>query len=468
MVLDGRTTLAIDFPTALQHLHETLGSMSPVHSAVELIDRTTLYPLHRPFMSSARNAKLESVMLGAGSASRLRAAMGVPSSRLASGLRLRYCRSCAREHIHKVGESYWRRAFLLPFATHCPIHVESLLIQGDYVPAKRFRLLRLVPADAAPVVHDVGLDSLMRVAQLSSDLLSANLSPTEPSVLRFAYWTRARELGFVSRFGMLKRQEVVDSLRARFHDFHGFPARERILSHRAEPMAWVSTIFGPPKQVVHPAFHVLLIDLLWGSIAAFSDSLSKAALECAASSDHTFSPTSQANAGDDSSYPSRPDQKALLAPVRRVGLKRGHVGPLSPATTSPFAVTRPAMRRMVAGVEVEWTLTSRIESVQSDLLAALAAGRPWKELGLEFNVGTTTICRLLKANPDVWQAREDAIQNHRRISTRTSWLESLAIGGGTTAARHRAPAAYNWLRRHDASWFNENKHPKSIEHLGQG
>lgn len=56
----------LDLPTGLDALQRTLGERSPFKSADDLIDRATLYPYHRPFLSASRNTRLVHLFRGTG------------------------------------------------------------------------------------------------------------------------------------------------------------------------------------------------------------------------------------------------------------------------------------------------------------------------------------------------------------------------------------------------------------------
>lgn len=65
----------IDLPTRLNELHNRLGTCSPFDTVAELIDRSTLYPYHRPFLTMERHSAVQNIILS-GDGKRLKTLLG--------------------------------------------------------------------------------------------------------------------------------------------------------------------------------------------------------------------------------------------------------------------------------------------------------------------------------------------------------------------------------------------------------
>ncbi|MDP3922683.1 MAG: TniQ family protein [Hydrogenophaga sp.] len=108
LLLGGKMrTLSMDLPTGLAHLNEVLGPFSGITSASDLIDRTTLYPYHRPFVDASRDSIITNVMLRSDlPGSGLKTLLGRVANRFGAHTRLRFCPVCVATDIERFGEGY--------------------------------------------------------------------------------------------------------------------------------------------------------------------------------------------------------------------------------------------------------------------------------------------------------------------------------------------------------------------------
>lgn len=434
-------TLSMDLPTGLAHLYEILGPFSGIANESGLIDRTTLYPYHRPFVDARRDSIITNVMLRSDlPASGLKTLLGRVANRFGAHTRLRFCPVCVATDIEKFGEGYWRRAWLLPDMTHCIAHAIPLAVQhGGTRPSNPFEAILVDPASASEASTVPGNGLTLRLSALSVGLLEANLPAINPQKLLRAYTRQAEQSGYVTASGSIRLRRLVEDIRSRFDDFNGFEHRDRLLSTPNDPMSWVATIFRRPDRAIHPLCHLVLIDHLFGSIAAWQEALEKPLLnephaqQPIGSHSHAYIPAPEIQ------DPSLSCREA----ARRAGLSTNTVVSL----------------RHELGMQVRLHPHSSTQAVKDDVLRNLAEGGSLSEVAAASKVSVATVSRMLRRFPMTQEARARAFTESRQTGARNAWLDAMQYATGVKSARMRAPGAYAWLRRHDRAWL-ESQRPR--------
>lgn len=440
LLLGGKMrTLSMDLPTGLAHLNEVLGPFSGITSASDLIDRTTLYPYHRPFIDKHRDSIITSRMLRSHApGSGLKTLLGRVANRFGAHTKLRFCPVCAATDIERFGEAYWRRAWLLPEAFHCTAHAIPLIVQhAGTRPSNPFEVMPVDPANASDASTIPGNGLPLRLSVLSVDLLEANLPPIGPQKLVSAYKRQAERSGYVTSSGSVRLRRLVADIRNRFDDFNGFEHRDRLLSPPTAPMSWVATIFRRPDRAVHPLCHLVLIDHLFGSIAAWQEALERPLLDDPHRQQPTGSPSHAYIPAPEIQDPSLSCREA----ARRAGLSTNTVVSL----------------RHELGMQVALRPHSSTQAVKDDVLRNLAEGRSLSEVAAASQVSVATVSRMLRRFPMTQQARARAFAQSRQTGARNAWLDAMRHASGVKSARMRAPGAYAWLRRHDRAWLESQR-----------
>lgn len=272
------------------------------------------------------------------------------------------------------------------------------------------------------------------------------------------YRTAALALGYGTGRRGVDFPALVDALRQRFDDFEGFDHQTRLLSTAAQPLSWLRPLLDKPQRSLHPICHLLLIEFLFGSVAAF-----KAA--CAA-----YDVAPQARALDNSSI-----ARAATAPGGP-GAAEAHASPSARAIDHEDtlrdlslscrevaarigkSVTTVVAWRRARAIPIRERRKSLHPTVIERVLKAIGSLRSLPAVAARTGVSLSSVYRILTQYPATTRPRQDASDTAQGPLRRARWLAALHASGKegiglVTAARARAGADYAWLYRHDRVWL---------------
>lgn len=446
----------IDLPTRLAPLQQYLGAFSPFASTDELIDVGTLYPYHRPFLTTERHKAIHQILL-IGGGKGLKTLMGRVANRFGASPPLRFCMCCASEDIARHGAPYWRRSHQLPGVTCCIQHRVELVVHTHPEQSGDKRRLMLVPTQTN-ATNSLGTcgDDQLRFAILSKDLLDARLPVVSPQQRRQAYLGAALHLGFRSRGNHVDHNGLATALRNHYGDFGNFAHRDRLLSSPKNPMRWLSTLLDNPARSSHPICHLILIGFLFGTIDAFRQALRvKETMDCSsidsrrqilgAGSADKFRELHSALLRD-ASISCRRTASLLNVSVNMVVLHRRYLG-------VPIAERRKHLH------------PDRVSAIGADL----ARGMSPSSLAKQHRVSVSTVYRVRALLPNLSEMHAKFRHAQELEKRRRAWRQAITRHGscGLRAVRAAAAAAYAWLYRHDRAWLLEStdsrrsiRHPK--------
>lgn len=429
-----------DLPTRLMALHSRLGYWAPFQTAEQLLECGSLFPYHRPFLTSARCASISGSMLS-GDGKGLKTLLGRVANRFGANPALRWCALCMVDSVARYGSLYWLRKHQLPGVNCCIDHgtrLESIL-DGDPGDRQRFRMLARggsipTPSEASPLQ--------LRFSKLSEDLLLSGLPAVDPLHRASTYRAAALKIGISHRRGRLDYRDLANGLRHRFEDFHAFDQRDRLLATAHNPLGWLKDLFERPERSVHPICHLVLIDLLFGSVRAYGAAIDEA-------------PTMSSPANDASQItPTTPKSRAQSAEAE-AALQDAGLSCRQVALQLGISVNTVVMLRRIRGVPISErrkALTDeQVKAVRSELIAGASPSAISSSTGLSLS----TVYRLrapifhaLPAPPT--EPSKAQVQERRR-----RWEQAIAVHGskGVRATRTAAPADYQWLYRHDRAWL---------------
>lgn len=320
---------------------------------------------------------------------------------------------------------------------------------------QRLLLPIAVPAGQRPIKADA---RQLRFAQLSQDLVDAALSSIAPLQRAAAYREAALILGYRSRLGRVDLPALASALRRRFDDFEGFDHRARLLSTAAHPLGWLRPLFEKPQQALHPICHLLLIEFLFGSVAAFQAA-------CAAGSVVPEPP---------------PCEEPFLAQAAEERNVAGAIEPVAscsaPAINSEDVLRDSSLscRQVAAQIGksvttvVAWRRARAIPirerrkvlhpNVISCVLRSMGSLRSLPAVAARTGVSLSSVYRILAQYPATARPSPDSVGIAQRPLRRARWAAALQACvkegiGRVAAARARAGADYAWLYRHDRAWL---------------
>ncbi len=434
---------SVDLPTHLNALHQRLGTFSPFSSARHIVEASTVYPYHRPFLAPPRDEAAVSVLLhckGPG----LKTAIGRVANRFGAHPPLRYCPECVVADTHHHGAPYGHRIHQLPGVACCTIHDRVLLEFAPHAATPDRQGLQALHCHfLRQTCEPRGRGTLQqqRFARLSTDLLRTGLPAVEPDVREAWYRNALQEAGFCAANGRIAFARLAHTLRQRHDDFRDFEHRERLLSTPRNPLAWLHSLVCRPSRAVHPICHLLLIDWLYGSIDAFARQLLATSPPGA-----PLAPEIPACAGTDpGSWAHESALRDTTLSCRRAGQALG------------LSVTTVVTLRRQLGVPVSERrkkLDDRLLNVvRRDLIDLLHP----RVIAARHCVSLSTVYRVRALLPP--STSNAAKLDEERDRRRTVWQRARAENASRRWSDVRAtePAAYAWLYRHDRDWLRDQR-----------
>lgn len=453
-----------DWPTHLQELMRRMEWLHPYDSLEKAVSLATLYPYHRLFMPPERWTRL---LAAAGASGPMNAKMftGLVAQRFGASAFLRSCDQCVREAWQRHGGPYWLRAHQLPGVVVCVHHgcrLDEHFTQSYATNRQEFRPCPLpqgkpaIDADTSQEArqlhaHASAENMRWRFAHLSRQALELGAtdvpSPDAAAVAR-TYQRRLAELGYGRGRNQVRWERLSTDLLARFDGFRDWPVgQQRLGTLTRGSLGWVHGLVCRPERLSHPMCHLLLIDMLYGSLDAWLQAI------------------------DDTSQTPRDRSTAPRVAVEaEAGTSAGNMEILledntlscrSIAALAGLATTTVVQMRRRLGIDVprrsKHLSLSSIESVR----ARLADGESIAAIMDDRALSASTLYRILSSDLRTGQEREQALLAEANDFHRHAWLTARKLSpcASITEIRRQVPATYAWLYRHERAWLADNSPP---------
>lgn len=424
----------------LPSLLDTLVSRLPRAMALDaqdIVDRHTLFPYYRPFLTERQVALSLAVMKGP-SASGLKTLMGLIASQVGGENCYRYCEQCSEQDVELVGQPYWHRAHQLPAVHVCAQHGTPLVeLAASWVAQHRHQLF--LPADKEVIRHAKHIfvseqhrEEMLAFSILSRQVLNSRLDIIPTRRLQDLYRSLASDLGFTHAGGRVKVVELSQRVRQQVSSLSASGAMQCLQRPASGPLEWAISLLRKSRNSSHPLKHLVLLRCLNGKIEHF-----------------------------------------LTAANETVKISRPFNRPLpSPAATSSVNQLRTMLLdhqyslRRCAQLLGKSVTTLRIEAAQGGipvakrpkkldgptvaiLTKALQSSTSLETLARRHQTSTVSLYRLLRMCPDAAQVREKLIFVNQRNRRRRRFV------GGHPTILPRARADYAWLHRYDREWLTQ-------------
>ncbi|MCY9697587.1 TnsD family Tn7-like transposition protein [Paenibacillus alginolyticus] len=266
----GHKKTSVDLPSSVG----SIISHGIIDSTVdEVIEKCTLFPFYRPFLSESQAAEVYKLMMGdGGSATHLTS--GIMPSVVRNSDSLRLCPVCLTDDIQNNGEPYWHREHQLPGMIICSIHEIELITECNEC-AEPFSHSRTTKGViVCPLFcrngHDLSTrcvdkvdDHLLQISRGITDLFQLSQIGKVPSNIRELYLVKLSQLNLCTVNKSIRQKELHSKFLAMF--------TIDILNKLGVPKptgqhSWLSRIFRKPRFSFHPLLHTLVIQFLWGGI----------------------------------------------------------------------------------------------------------------------------------------------------------------------------------------------------------
>lgn len=424
----------------LPSLLDTLASKLPQAVALDaqdIVDRHTLFPYYRPFLTE-RQVALSLIAMKGPSASGLKTLMGLIASQVGGGNCYRYCEQCSERDVELVGQPYWHRAHQLPAVHICTQHGTPLVeLAASWVSQHRHQLF--LPADREVILHAKHVvvsaqhrEGMLALSILSRQVLNSCLDIIPTKRLQDFYRCLASELGFTHAGGRVMVAELSWRVRQQMSALSENGAMQCLQRSNPGPQDWAISLLRKSRKSSHPLKHLVLLQCLNGKI-----------------------------------------EHLLMAANETVKISRPFSRPVPPlAAVSPGNQLRTMLLdhqyslRRCAQLLGKSVTTLRIEAAQGGipvskrpkkldgptvaiLTKALQSCTSLETLARRHQTSTVSLYRLLRMYPDAAQVREKLIFMNQRDRRRRRFLREHPN------VLPRARPDYTWLYRNDREWLTQ-------------
>jgi len=207
-----------DFPGRLDHLNAVMQEV--LGTASDIIIRRTQFGLFAPFLRKDAGLRLIGAMR-TGSGSIVRKRLGIFRSGLGIATPLKACRQCLEEDRATTPTSWWRMEHQWLPTWICLRHGEVLMKAPShcYTPHPHDWIL---PDDFSPEAWQftkltrTQFDRLEEIARWTGWIVVDGIDQFDTELLRYAYYLRAKELGWVAFDGSLRFHLLRDAFRQKY------------------------------------------------------------------------------------------------------------------------------------------------------------------------------------------------------------------------------------------------------------
>ncbi|MBT2321902.1 TniQ family protein [Variovorax paradoxus] len=428
---DMKAVSSADLPSQLTSMLALWPEVTPYPTVAEVLEKTTQYPYHRPFVPAERWKELvQRAAHGPGSS--LKTWLGLVAHRFSASATFRSCIECDRLSWDTEGVLYWHRAHLLPGVVICPIHHTPLIEHFVQSEDSGRSALRLPPMAGAPViVAHSSLCPLTSFSMTSCDALWSKNPKLTGDLCTATYRGRLKELGLSSSSGRIRWAELSSLILEANDGFRGWSVGGRISDRTGPVLGWLYGLLRDRGRLCHPLTHIVLINLLFGSFAAYA---------------------AAANAQVDDLVDVAPGPLDIVDPVPPLDISDCNVSCREAALELGLSVTTVVTRRRALGLPI----SERPKTLAPERLATirqrLSAGAPPTQVAEEAHISLSSVYRIRYAMgvqpPPTTIMTANAVVRYRK-----RWVSTGLIASSVRQRRVLDGAAYAWLYRHDREWL---------------
>ncbi|WP_370662280.1 TnsD family Tn7-like transposition protein [Massilia solisilvae] len=402
-----------------------------------LLEQGTIFPYYRPLLAPPQIARCLAAA-NSTDARGLKISLGMVAGRLGGQNPLRLCDQCVVEDRNLYGTPHWHRTHQLPGVLVCPRH-ECFLLEPDRAWAHLRRHSLFLP-DAIPRaqvacpsgVENHHMPALIKLAQLSAQLLVSTTMQLPPDVLRTFYLTRAGCLGWLTGRGRIQG-EVIDSMGKRccqsFPDLPDFNFLRLPVSDVSRG-AWILQLLRKQRRASAPIRHLTLLLLLgssWNDLSKFCS---------------CFTPRARKPERDVCISDSKLQSMQALVAMSRSGCSLREVSRQTgiAVTTLRIAAERAGLHPSKRPKKLKGT---KLDDLKQDLFTTTSLD----QIACVHGVALVSLYRILRADPALANRRETLLMEQERETRRKRFNDD----------RQKMPARratdYAWLYRNDHTWL---------------
>ncbi|MBA1148285.1 hypothetical protein H0Z60_14610 [Ectothiorhodospiraceae bacterium WFHF3C12] len=444
-VQDRHAILATPLPTRLGALGSSVRDRTRQDAWIS--EHHTAIAYYRPCLSRAQAAQLGQAMQGI-EGHRLWMGLGLTRAGVRSPPRPQCCPACVVEDRAAYGVGYAHVSHQLPGVAACHRHPDQWLVPLVDVGGRHARHALYLPdagvGGRVPGRADAPPASLVALAQLSHQLLTARLPASVADGWRDTYRARLAELGLTTPSGRLRQGEIHEAFCAEYAALRATPLFNGLRLDPHGECDWLAGLLRPHRTGKHPAKHLLLISWLFGDLGRFLDY---------APPRTTAAPVAFAS---DQQHEDDESATELLQLIGSQGLTLTEV-----ARRLGLSITTVRLRAEALGVATPRRRKHISNEKEQEIIRVLRGGCSVDETVDRTGVSTSTVYRTLAANPELkslWrnhQLSRRRAQEHRRVAR----FRRHRADGSLSDYRAMHSASYAWFYRHDYEWLRAQFQP---------
>lgn len=384
----------------------------------------------------------------------------------------RFCPLCLKEDLQEYGEAYWHRLHQTPGVLVCPVH--AIPLSDSIVPIQGFNRhqycaasLQNCPIDVPRESYGSTLKKLLLLAKDICWLINSDIPHREPSWFRNQYKALLIERGLASTvIHKTYQKNLADS----FLYFYGCEFLESLNSGVSydEPHGWLFKLLHKRVDSSHPVRHLLMIRFLATSIKEFF------------TTNYDYRPF-----GESPWLCLNVAATHYLKPVvTNLVISRNH--------DRNYDASKPVGTfRCSCGFIYTRTGPDKREDDKYRIGCVKAYGQVWEEklrelvetrklnvheIASQLNIDPRTVNRhaMLLGLEIPWKSLPQSLEEPStdnktcleeiRAKHRSDWkvLQKQHKGLSKTALGRLASSTYEWLRKKDKEWFDQNSPKSSI------
>lgn len=432
-------TLSPDLPTRLHALVSNWGTDAPFSNGKDCIERATIFPYHRPFMTVDQARRAEQCMLH-GPGTGLKALIGRLANGFGANPPIRYCGQCFAEDAAANSPTYFRRAHQLPEVHACPFHGTVLSVIGTTSASSHKAVLWHPPEHEQGQKLELAPPRAIGYAKLSRDLLLSGL-PAIPKQDLLSSYRRALEAnGYLTDNGSIRLKRLTEAVRKHYRDFEGFEYANRLKSSETSPLFWLRDMLQRPLRTHHPVCHLLLIGFLFPTFAAFKK---------------TLGATREERQRDPDAAPEERRGRALVMNDMHAAVLRTEISCRRAAAELSLSVNTVIKWRTQLGIEVHRRPKKVDSALRQSVSQALLDHVPIATIAANHQLSLPTVYRMCAAITNIHSERHSFQVAQARPRFRLNWMAAINADPGSSlnAVRARATKEFAWLYRHDRDWL---------------
>lgn len=385
-------------------------------TATEIIHQHTILPFFAPFQSPERIQMAVNTMLGA-SVGGLKYRLGLVTGRFGAEHPLKACPQCMEEDVANLGVAYWHLDHQYPGVLVCTLH-GSPLWESCLKRIWSGRFTWCLPDFDQLIAPNAGLNSelqpALRLAKACSELARLGLTQwLDFARLRRVYSVAILGEGNGHRCSAKLPNTAVTSLIRFAADLRPFRALQALPATSREAETFLHYLLRSPRSYGHPLRHLTTIVWLFESLENFL----------------------QAYGSEGSSGELEKDQ--LLTPPGRKNVKLA-------SSTAQRKLGSPRPKTLKPSIRIK-------------ALHLLKKGANKRSVCRYTGVTLSTINKLLRAEPEIYQAWKAAFAERGCVRQRARWCSCAKAHPNSSPQQLRQliPSTYAWLYRNDKGWLVE-------------